>query len=96
MNSKYQRLLSRLPDELLAVLGKTLANWKVLSYKPGGPGWVADIEIKGRKFRLSSEYNYIGVEELLGSSFRGITPPEDQRKSISPEQVAALINEAIA
>ena len=95
MNSKYQRLLERIPQELSTVLGKISANWELLSYNPDGPGWAADILVKGRKFRLSSEYMYIGVEEILDGSFRSVMPPEDQRIKITPQQVATLIIEEI-
>jgi hypothetical protein len=96
MNRKDRRLVERIPEELSTVLKKVTANWKLLSYKPGGPGWSADIQIKGRAFRLNSEYGYIEVEELIDGSYRAVPLPSDQRERISPEQVACLINAMIA
>jgi hypothetical protein len=95
MNRKDRRLLERIPEELSTVLNNVTAKWKLLSYKPGGPGWSADIQIKGRTFRLSSEYGYIGVEELIDGSYRYAPLPSDQPERISPEQVARLINAMI-
>jgi hypothetical protein len=91
-NNKYRRLLKKVPEDLSVVLANISAEWVVLSYKTGGPGWSADIEVKGRKFRLNSEYNYIAVAEMVGSSFRAVRPQESYRINISPQQVAALIN----
>jgi hypothetical protein len=65
---------------------------KLLSYNPGGPGWSADIHVKQRKFRLSSEYGYIAVEEILDGSFRSLMPPQELRTNISLLQVAELVN----
>lgn len=92
MNSAYRRLLKRAPAELLELMETIRGEPKLLSYKPGGPGWSADIHVKQRKFRLSSEYGYISVEEILGSSFRSLMPPPELRTNISILQVAELVN----
>jgi hypothetical protein len=59
-------------------------------------GWVADLTIGSRRFRVTSDRGYIGVGEVVGRREDEIPPPDDQRTKITPEQVRDLLMKATA
>lgn len=66
------------------------------SYKYWAMGWVADLHWRNRCFQLVSDRGYIDAYEVVDGKAKQIFPPEDQRLSISPDQVRLLLLNAVA
>jgi len=98
MNSKYRRLLSRLPEEMKEVLHELSLNYEVISYSSGGsgPGWATDIKTQNQIFRISSEYMCLAVERITDGQYESIEIPEPELGSITPSTIAKAIREEIS
>ena len=84
------------PPELERIKSMLPADWAQTSFRFGGMGWVADFEFRSRRFQLISDCGYIDVYEITDGKQRHVFPPEEQRISISPEQVYELLRKTAA
>jgi hypothetical protein len=84
------------PPELERIRSMLPTDWAQTSFRFGGMGWVADFEFRSRLFQLISDRGYIDVYEIVDGKQRHVFPPEEQRISISPEQVYELLTKAAA
>ncbi len=71
-------------------------KYRVLSYRPGYLGWVTDIKVRNRQFRVWSEYSYLGVEEVTDTGFVAIENSESEHAAITPRVIAKAIDEQVA
>ena len=83
------------PSELSAIMQELPKDSKLISLDFWSMGWIAFLETKKRKFKLVADRGYIDTYEITEGQAQLILPPESQRLSISPVQVALLIKEAI-
>lgn len=83
------------PSELSAIMQELPKDSKLISLDFWSMGWIAFLETKNRKFKLVADRGYIDTYEITEGQAQLILPPESQRLSISPVQVALLIKEAI-
>jgi len=58
-------------------------------------GWVAHLEVEKRNFQLISDRGYIDVYEVIDGQRQHILPPDEQRLSITPGQIRALLTESV-
>ena len=72
------------------------ATWVLSSLTWWAMGWVAELALRRRKFQLVSDRGYIDVYEIIEGKQEQVLPPEEQRRSITPEQVHALLLKAAA
>lgn len=94
-NSKYRRALERLPTEMKEILSSLTKAFVLLSYRPGGPGWVTELEVAGRKFLVTCEYHglLLGIEENGVYESVNIGAPG---LSSDPRAIAAAIQNLVA
>jgi len=83
------------PEELEVILNHTNGTWELSSLTWWAMGWTAEFRVKRRSFRLVSDRGYIDAYELINGKDYHLFPPEEQRLSITPHQVRALILEAL-
>ena len=59
-------------------------------------GWIAELFLRrgNRKFQLISDRGYIDACEHVEGKQKQILPPDDQRITINPDQVRALLQNA--
>ena len=86
------------PEDLTAVLQGLPPDWRLTSYKYEGMGWIAELSLRSgnRRFQLISDRGYIDAFEIRDGKQEHIFPPEDQRISISPGQVRALLQNSVS
>ncbi|MBI5932474.1 MAG: hypothetical protein HY867_02105 [Chloroflexi bacterium] len=82
------------PIELNQIMQFLGDEWKLISVGFWNMGWFADLQIKERKFQLVSDRGYIDVYEKIEEKLLPILPPFEQRLSITPAQVSALLKNA--
>lgn len=80
-----------LPDELTEIQKALSAGWELDLFKPWAMGWLANLSCGKKRFQLVSDGGYINVYEIVEGTARPIAPPEDQRKAITPSQVARIL-----
>ena len=88
--------MKRPPPELERIRSLLPTDWAQTSFRFAGMGWVADFEFRSRLFQLVSDRGYIDVYEITDGKRRHVFPPEEQRGSISPEQVCELLKKGAA
>jgi hypothetical protein len=84
------------PPELDTILRMLPGQWRLASLKWWAMGWIADLDARARRFQLVSDRGYIDVYEIVDGQQRHVLPPEEQRTSITPEQVYALLSTTAA
>jgi len=82
------------PAELEAIVEILPSHWSLSSLKWWAMGWIAELEAQHRRFQLVSDRGYIDVYELIDGKQRQILPPEEQRRTITPEQIQSLLTKA--
>lgn len=80
-----------LPDELTEIQKALSADWKLDLFKYWAMGWLANLSSGKKRFQLVSDRGYINVYEIVEGTAKQIVPPEDQRKTIAPGQVAQIL-----
>ena len=90
--------IKNIPSELQAVLDNSSGAWTLAAFKTWQMGWTATINVRrgNRVFHLVSDRGYIDAYDATSGKDEHLFPPKDQRTSITPAQVAALINAAIS
>jgi hypothetical protein len=91
MNSRVRRFWRRLPGDLKEILAGLPVPAAIESFEAFGRSWRARVECAGRRFELVSHLGYVDVSKIVGSAYRTVMPPEDQRMQISLEQVCELM-----
>ena len=96
MNSKYKRMLSRLPEEIQKILEGLSSEYLVDNYTAQYMGWSVDIVIGSQRFNLVKEWHqvFISIDNKEGSKY--LWPEKGQDKNLGIEHVAKVINAQIA
>ena len=84
------------PPELDMILGMLPGHWTLSSLTWWAMGWVAELDARAKRFQLVSDRGYIDVYEIIDGQQRHVYPPEEQRTSITAEQVYELLTKTMA
>jgi hypothetical protein len=91
-NSKYRRMLKRLPADLKQLLGKLKKPYRVEHCTTDGRGWIAVIDIETQKISIASEYGRL----FLSFEQEGRNPehslPDYRQNGFSIVEAANLLN----
>ena len=70
-----KRLRSKPPEYALSILNELPEGWQLLSYSWGdNVEWKADLGIRDRVFRLSTDQGRIGADEVVDGELKGLSP----------------------
>ena len=96
MNSKYKRMLRRLPEDIKTILDGLASVYLVENYSSQYMGWHVDIVIGSQCFNLVKEWHqvFISINNKEGS--KHLWPEKGQDKNLGIEHVAEVINAKIA
>jgi len=92
-NSRYRRMLRRLPAELAEILAGLSADYRVLHGVSQYMGWSGEIQIGSRRFTLISEGGRVCLSErsMPSSTWPGVGSPG----SLLPKEVAGVLNRMV-
>ena len=96
MNSKYRRMLSRLPEDLKNIVEGLESEYIVENYTPQYMGWSVDVVIRSKRFNLEKEWHQVFVSEVSNEGNNHLWPKENQKNNLGLENVAGVINGLIA
>ncbi|WP_126452463.1 hypothetical protein [Sulfuriflexus mobilis] len=96
MNSKYRRMLNRLPEDIKTILEGLGSEYIVENYNPQYMGWSVDIVIKSKRFNLVKEWHQVFISEIKNEGNIHLWPEKDKKSNLELENVAGVINELIA
>ena len=93
-NSRYRRMLGRLPAEFAEILTGLSADYRVLHGVSQYMGWSGEIEIGSRQFSLISEGGRVCLSErnMPSSTWPGVGSPG----LLLPQAVAGVLNQIVA
>jgi hypothetical protein len=80
-----------IPDDLKQIMETLPEGWSVLELKTWAMTWTALIGCKKLRFRLTNDRGYIDVYRVEAGKDHNVPPPEEQRVSISVNQVVELV-----
>lgn len=80
-----------IPSELNQILQALPKDSSLSSLEFWNMGWMAHLSIETKKFYLVSDRGYVDVYEIVDEQKKHILAPEDQRLSITPSQIIALL-----
>jgi hypothetical protein len=89
-NSKYRKLLSRLPEEMKELMASLKEDCYILDYLSGSMGWKVDFSVQEKKFSLVYDRGYFSIY-LNEENF--YPKPDESLYSYSPRSYAKAINQ---
>jgi hypothetical protein len=95
-NSKYRRMLKRLPAELREILDALKSRYTVESYAPQYLGWAAEVRVSSHRFQLVAEFKHIVVSETVDGVEHLLTHRTGEDITSGTACVAQRINDRIA
>ena len=96
-NSKYRRMLKRLPDDARAILDLLEEHdYYVENYSSQYMGWSMDVLVNAKRFNLVKEWDQVFVSEVAETGKHQIWPKEIETDVYEPKNIAHAINTKIA
>ena len=96
-NSKYRRMIKRLPDDVKAILESLDGNdWYLEKYSPQYMGWAMDVLVDSKRFNLVKEWHQVFISEINESGMDKFWPKDEETKNYEPKDVANAIRAKIA
>jgi hypothetical protein len=96
-NSKYRRLLKRLPDDAKAILESLEEHeFFVENFSPQYMGWSMDILVNSKRFNMIKEWHQVFVSEVAETGIHQIWPKEKETDEYEPKNIAHAIIAKIA
>lgn len=96
MNSEYRRILKRLPEDVVSILNGLNGEYVVGSYAPQYMGWLLEITVGLRRFRLVKEWHQVFIAEIDGDKKINFWPSIGQTENLGIDKAAEVINGRIA
>lgn len=95
---EFESATNDIPDGLREIQRLLNAKWKLAAWRQYrvNSNWIAGLEFGCRHFRLVCDRGYVEVYEITDGHECQILPPEDQRITISPQQIYELLAKAVA
>jgi hypothetical protein len=96
MNSKYRRMLGRLPEDIKTIIAGLGSEYIIENYISQYLGWSVHIVIKSKRFHLVKEWHQVFISEITNEGSSHLWPKNDQTTNLGLENVAEVINKFVA